>query len=301
MDRFECMTILIQVIEQGSFSAASRKLGMPLATVSRKVSELERHLGTKLLLRTTRRVALTDAGTAFVASARQILESLHEIERVAAGEFRAPRGQLVITAPVLFGRLHILPIVADFLAQYQEINVSLLFSDRTLHLIDDHVDMAVRIGELPDSRLVATKVGTMRTVVCASPELLTKYKIPRTPGDLGKFPIVNFGAVSPRSTWSFRGSKDRVLQELSIRPRLSVSTAEAAVWASVNSVGATRLFHYQCAEAVRNKALKLLLKDYEVQPVSVHLVHAARGELPSKMRVFLDFAADRLRKTLISL
>ena len=177
MDRLEAMAILLRVADRGSFSAASRELGVPLPTVSRKVNELERHLGTRLLVRTTRKVALTDAGATYAASARRILEEVDETERVAAGEFQVPRGELILTAPVFFGRLHILPIVTDFLAAFPEIDVRLVLSDRNLHLIADHVDMAVRIGTLPDSRLMATRVGTMRTVVCATPCLASEAMV----------------------------------------------------------------------------------------------------------------------------
>jgi DNA-binding transcriptional LysR family regulator len=167
MDRLEAMSIWMRVAETGSFSAASRQLGMPLATVSRKVGELEAHLGTKLLTRSTRKVALTEAGAIYLSSAKRILEDVDETERIAAGEFEHPRGELVLTAPVLFGRLHILPLVTDFLALHPDIRVRLVLSDRNLHLIDDHVDAALRIGPLPDSRMVATRIGSMRTVVCA--------------------------------------------------------------------------------------------------------------------------------------
>ena len=172
------MTILLRVVDTGSFSAASRELGVPLATVSRKVGELEAHLGTRLLTRTTRKVTMTDAGAAYVVSARRILNDVDETERVAAGEFHAPRGELVVTAPILFGRL--------------EINVRLVLADRNLHLLDDQVDMAVRIGDLPDSSMVATRIGSMRTVVCASPKLLAAHGIPRAPEDLAGLPSVSF-------------------------------------------------------------------------------------------------------------
>jgi DNA-binding transcriptional LysR family regulator len=301
MDRLEAMTILLKVVDKGSFSAAGRDLGVPLATVSRKVSELETHLGTRLLVRTTRKVALTDAGAGYVASARRILEEIDETERVAVGEFQAPRGELILTAPVFFGRLHILPIVTDFLAAYPEIDVRLLLSDRNLHLIDDHVDMAVRIGPLPDSGMVATRVGAMRTVVCASPKLLSAHAMPQSPKDLAALPCVRFDFLSSAPAWPFRlgGGTGRI--EVPIRPRLSVSTAEAAVWAAVQGVGVTRVLHYQCADAVRDGSLRILLAEFEVEPLPMHLMHAGRGALPSKMRVFLDFAADRLRERLASL
>ncbi|WP_307437013.1 LysR family transcriptional regulator [Labrys monachus] len=301
MDRLEAMRILLGVVDRGSFSAASRDLGLPLATVSRKVSELETHLGTRLLIRTTRKVATTDAGAVYAASARRILETIDETERVAAGEFHAPRGELVLTAPVLFGRLHILPVVAEFLAAYPQINVRLVLSDRNLHLIDDHVDMAARIGPLPDSGMVATRIGAMRTVVCASPELLAGHGDPTAPADLAALPIVNFDFLSPATAWPFRRKDDRASLEVPIRPRLSVSTAEAAVWAATRGVGVTRVLHYQCADALRDGSLRIILADFETEPLPVHLLHAGRGALPSKMRVFLDFAAARLRERLASL
>lgn len=298
MDRLEAMSLLLGVIERGSFTAASRHMRVPLATLSRKVSELEAHLGTKLLVRTTRKLALTDAGAAYLSAARRILEQVDEAERTAAGAFSTPRGELVLTAPVLFGRLQILPIVAEFLRTYPEINIRLLLSDRNLHLVEDHVDMAVRIGVLPDSSTIATRVGSMRRVVCVSPTLFAANGTPKTPEDLTKLPCVNFDFPSPRPTWRFHRERSSDVFDLPIQPRLSVSTAEAAVWAAAEGVGVTRVLQYQCAEAVRAGHLKLILEDFEPEPLPVHLLHAARGELPTKMRAFLDFAAARLRPRL---
>jgi DNA-binding transcriptional LysR family regulator len=298
MDRLEAMTILLRVADRGSFSAASRDLGVPLATVSRKVNELEQHLGTRLLVRTTRKVALTDAGATYVSSARRILD---ETERVAAGEFHVPRGELILTAPVFFGRLHVLPIVTAFLAAYPEINVRLLLADRNLHLIEDHVDMAVRIGSLPDSSMIATRVGSMRTVVCASPKLLDAHGVLKSPEDVAGLPCVHFEFLSPVSFWPFRLKDAKGATDVPIRPRLSVTTAEAAVWAASEGVGATRVLRYQCADAVRDGSLRIILAEFEVEPLPVHLLHAGRGALPTKARFFLDFAAQRLRARLSSL
>ena len=295
------MTAFLRVADRGSFSAASRDLRVPLATVSRKVNELETHLGAKLLVRTTRKVALTDAGALYVTAARRILEEIDEAERLAAGEFHAPRGELVVTAPVFFGRLHILPIVADFLAAYSEINVRLLLSDRNLQLADDHVDMAVRIGPLPDSSMVATRVGSIRTVVCASPQLLAAHGAPKSPQDLSALPCVSFDFQSPTATWPFRARDGRGSFDVAIRPRLSVSSAEAAVWAAARGVGVTRVLHYQCADALRDDSLQIILADFELEPVPVHLLHVGGGALPSKTRVFLDFVADRLKQGLRNL
>lgn len=301
MDRLEAMSILLRVADNGSFSAASRALGVPLATVSRKVSELESHLGTRLLVRTTRKVALTDAGAVYVASARRILDEIDETERVAAGEFHTPRGELLLTAPVLFGRLHILPVVAEFLAAYPEIDVRLLLSDRNLHLVEDHVDIAIRIGRLPDSGMIATQVGSMRTVVCASPKLLAGQRTPRSPEEITRLPCVNFETLAPSAIWTFRREGRRSATDIPIRPRLSVTTAEAAVWAACEGVGATRVLHYQCAEAVREGSLRIILANCEVDALPVHMLHAGGGALPSKVRVFFDFAVRRLREKLNAL
>jgi len=298
MDQLEAMKILLQVVRTGGFSAASKQSGIPLATVSRKVNELEKHLGTRLLTRTTRKVALTDTGATYAASARRILEEVDDAERVAAGEFHAPRGDLVLTAPLLFGRLHILPMVTAFLATYPQINIRLLLSDRNLHLVDDHIDMAVRIGPLPDSSLVATRVGSMRTVVCASPKLLAAHGEPKSPEKLVTFPCVSFDPLSPTSTWAFQRKDRKEINTVPIEPRLSVSTAEAAVWAAIQGVGATRVLHYQCADALRQRSLRTILTAFELEPLPIHLLHAGRGTLPSKMRLFLDFAAASLREQL---
>ncbi len=301
MDRLEAMAILLRVVERGSFTAASRELRLPLATVSRKVGELETHLGTRLLARTTRRLSLTDAGATYIAAAKRILEDVDETEKAAAGEFNAPRGELVLTAPVLLGRLHVLPVVAAFLAAYPEINVRLLLSDRNLHLIEDQVDIATRIGALPDSDLSATRIGSMRTVVCASPKLLAAHGIPKSPADLTRVPCVNFNALSSSATWRFSKKREAKALDIPITTRLAVSTAEAAVSAAIASVGVTRVLHYQCADAVRDGSLRIVLERYEIEPLPVHVLHARRTTLPTKTRVFLDFAVASLRARLASL
>ncbi|HEY3653867.1 MAG TPA: LysR family transcriptional regulator [Steroidobacteraceae bacterium] len=296
MDRFEAMSMLVTVTEMGSLSAAGRALKVPLATLSRKISDLETLLGTRLLIRTTRKLTLTDAGITYIAAARRILEQVEDAEQEAAGEFTAPKGELVITAPISFGRLHVLPVVADFLALFSEINVRLVLADRNVSLIDDHVDMAIRIGKLPDSSLVATQVGLMRTVVCASPALMNGRGVPRTPDDLLKLPCVTVDTPMPSPGWRFKAPGSGATLEITIVPRLSVTTTEAAAQAAIRSVGATRLLHYQVVEAVDAGALRIILDEFEPDPVPVNLVHASRGQMPLKMRRFLDFAAPRLRK-----
>ena len=290
--------MLVAVTETGSLSAAGRALKVPLATLSRKISDLETLLGTRLLIRTTRKLTPTEAGIAYVAAARRILEQVEEAEREAAGEFMAPKGELVITAPIQFGCLQVLPVVADFLALLPDINVRLVLTDRNVDLIDAHVDMAVRIGKLPDSSMVATQVGLMRTVVCASPALMDGRGVPRKPDDLLKLPCVTVDTPLLSPGWRFKAPGAASTFEVAVVPRLSVTTTEAAAQAAIRGVGITRLLHYQVAEAIEGGALRVILDSFEPDPVPVNLVHASRGQMPLKMRRFLDFAAPRLRDVL---
>src|ERR1700691_2119189 len=193
MDRFESMSTLLAAVEAGRLSAGARNLGMPLATGSRKVSELEAHLRTRLVNRTSRRLTLTDAGRSYVAACKRILEDIGEAERAAAGEYIAPRGDLMITAPIVFGRLHVLPVVVEFLKVYPDIDIRLALADRVVNLQQDAVDLAIRIGELPDSSLVATRVGSIRRVVCGSPAYFAARGTPKAPGDLGTHDCITFG------------------------------------------------------------------------------------------------------------
>src|SRR3546814_841202 len=186
MDRLEAMALLMNVVEEGSLSAAGRRLGMPLATVSRKLSDLEAHLKARLLNRSTRGLTLTDAGRDYLAACKRILEDVSEAERAAAGEFSEPRGELVITAPLVLGRMHVLPVIVEFLAAYPEIKVRLIQGDRIAHLLDEHIDLAVRVGEPPDSRLAATRIGAIRRVVCAHPGYFSTHGLPNVPRDLAR-------------------------------------------------------------------------------------------------------------------
>ncbi len=298
MDRLEAMALLKEVVDRGSLSAAGRSLRVPVPTLSRKISELETLLGARLLIRTTRSITLTDAGATYLSAARRILDEVDSAEREAAGEFTAPKGELVVTAPLEFGRRHVLPVVADFLALFPDITVRLLLVDRNVHLVDDHVDMAVRIGTLDDSALVATRIGAMRTVVCASPDLFAERAAPVSPQDLLHWPTIAVDTPLPKPGWRFRQPGSTSPIEIPVVPRLSVTTTEAAAQAAVLGVGVVRLLHYQAAEALEAGTLRLLLQDFELQPAPVHLVHAARGQMPLKMRRFLDFAKPRLRARL---
>lgn len=296
MDRLDAMALLREAVDAGSLSAAGRRLGVPLATVSRKVSDLERHLGTRLLNRSTRRLTLTDAGRSFVAACRRILEDVAEAERAAAGEYSAPKGELNLSAPIVFGRLHVLPVAMAFLKTYPDIDIRLMLSDRVVDLQEDRIDLAIRIGDLPDSSMVATRVGAIRRVVCASPAYLAAHGTPQHPKDLATHDCITFSGLMSAESWTFR--TDKADMAVAIRSRLIVNTAEAAIDAAIAGIGVTRVLSYQAARAVQAGDLVIALQAFEAAPSPVSLVHTAQPLLPQKLRAFLDFAAPRLRQAL---
>jgi DNA-binding transcriptional LysR family regulator len=293
MDRLESMSTLLAAVEAGSLSAASRKLRMPLATVSRKVSELEAHLRTRLVNRTNRRLTLTDAGRSYVAACKRILEDIGEAERAATGEYIAPRGDLIVTAPIVFGRLHVLPVAIEFLKAYPDINIRVALADRVVNLQEDDVDLAIRIGELPDSSLVATRVGAVHRVVCGSPAYFAARGTPKSPGELSAHDCITFDGLLSPDSWKFAVGKSTV--SVAIHSRLIVNTAEAAIDAAIAGVGVTRVLSYQVASALRAGTLALVLRKFEPPPWPVSLVYAGRGPVPLKLRAFIDFAAPRLK------
>jgi DNA-binding transcriptional LysR family regulator len=296
MDRFESMSTLLAAVEGGSLSAASRKLGMPLATVSRKVSELEAHLRTRLINRTSRRLMLTDAGRSYVAACKRILEDIGEAERAAAGEYMAPRGDLTVAAPIVFGRLHVLPVAIEFLKAYPDIDIRVALADRVVNLREDDIDLAIRIGDLPDSSLVATRVGAIRRVVCGSPAYFAQRGTPKSPGELSTHDCITFDGLMSPDAWKFAVGKSIV--SVAIHSRLTVNTAEAAIDAAIAGIGITRVLSYQVASALRAGTLALALREFEPTPWPVSLVYTGQGLLPLKLRAFLDFAAPRLKARL---
>jgi DNA-binding transcriptional LysR family regulator len=287
------MSILVAVVDAGSLSAAARRLGMPLATVSRKVAELESHLKTRLLHRTTRQLSLTEAGGSYLAACRRILEEIGEAERTATGEYAAPKGELTVTAPVVFGRLHVVPVVAEFLAHYPEIDVNLVLTDRVVHMMDEQVDVAVRIGELPDSTFMATAVGSVRRVICGSPSYFAAHGVPAKPRDLAAHDCITFEVLASKRAWAFGSGKSEL--SVPVHSRLAVNTAEAAITAATLGVGLVRVLSYQVADALRDQALRVVLDTFESSPLPVSLMHKGQTPLPLKLRAFLDFVAPRLR------
>jgi len=290
------MAVLLAVMDAGSLSAAGRKLGMPLATVSRKVTELENHLKVRLLTRSTRNLTLTDAGRGYVDACRRIMDDIEEAERAVTGEYSEPRGQLIVTAPLVFGRLHVVPIVTEFLQAYPEVNVHLMLGDRIVNLIEDRLDLAVRVGRLPDSGMIATNLGAIRRVTCASPDYLAAHGRPGEPRDLGAHQCVSFDFLAAASAWRFRIDGTEI--EVPVFPRLVVSTAEAAIDAAILGAGIANVLSYQVEAALRAAKLELVLQPFEPAPLPVHFLYSERGRLPLKLRALIDFAAPRLRARL---
>ena len=293
MDRLASMSVFVAVATAGSFSGASRELRMPLPTVSRKISELESHLDAKLLVRSTRKLVLTDVGESYLLACRRILEEVAEAERGATGEYNAPHGELLVTAPVVFGRLHVLPVAAEFLAAHPEVDLRLVLTDRPLSLIDEHLDLAVRIGELPDSSLVATRVGQTRTVVCASPGYLKKHGTPKSLAALAEHDCITFAALGGADEWRFRNG-----ESVRVHSRLVANTAEAAVDGALCGVGLARVLAYQIAASVKARKLAIVLDKFEPAPAPVSLLYVRERRLTGKLRAFLDFIAPRLRARL---
>lgn len=296
MDRLESMSVLVAAVEAGSLSGAGRQLGMPLATVSRKVSELEAQLKTRLLNRSSRKLTLTDAGQLYVAACRRILEDVEEAERAASGEYSAPKGSLIITTPIVFGRLHVLPIVIEFLMAYPDIDLRMVLADRVANLLEERLDLAVRIGELPESNLVATRVGSIRRIVCASPAYLAARRMPKRPADLHAHDCITFDGLASSEAWTFTTRKADA--PVAIHSRLIVNTAEAAIDAAIAGLGIARVLSYQVADAIASGKLVAVLRDFEPAPWPVSLVFARQRFLPQKLRVFLDCAAPRLKTAL---
>jgi DNA-binding transcriptional LysR family regulator len=296
MDRLEAMSTLLAVVEAGSLSAASRKLRTPLATVSRRVSELEAHLKTRLLNRSTRRLTLTDAGEAYIQACRRILDQLDEAEHLAAGEYRSPTGELTVAASMVFGRRHVVPVAAQFLEAYPEVLLRLRLADRVVNLQEEHVDIGIRIGALPDSSMMARQIGSVRVVVCASPAYLASRGRPETPHRLAEHDCVSHAGFTQADTWRFPIGGTVV--PVAVRSRLTVDAAEAVLDAGVAGAGIIRLYSYHVADAVKAGALTVLLEEFEPRPLPISIVYLGGALRPLKVRAFVDFAAPRLKAQL---
>ena len=297
MDRLEAMSIFLAVVEAGSLSSAARRQKTPLATVSRKISELESHLQTKLFNRSTRKVVLTEAGSSYVAACKRILADVTEAEYAASGAYAAPTGQLTVTAPVDLGRVHLIPILAEFLKAYPKIDVHLVLNDRVMSLSEEQIDVALRMGALPDCSLMALRLGAIRRVFCASPAYLAARGTPRTPNELAGHDCVSYTALLLPDVWRFPSDKTNLA--VRVHSRLVVSNAEAACEAARAGIGITPAAFHLIEEALEAGTLTTLLDDFEPPAWPVSLVYVAGRFLPIKLRAFLDFAAPRLKARLL--
>jgi DNA-binding transcriptional LysR family regulator len=295
MDRIDAMKVFVVALDEGSLAGAGRKLGRSPAAVSRAVAFLEGHLGVALLHRTTRSIQLSEAGKSYAAACRRMLTDLEEADTLAAGEGSTPRGTINLTAPVTSGEQVLRPLLDDFLDAYPTVSARLYLLDRTVNLIDEGIDVALRIAHLPDSSMVAVRVGEVRRIVVAAPSYLAEHPRIDEPGDLAKQQIIAMNN-SGVSSWSFPPADGSTIpRAVHFTPRLLVNSVLAAVASAVEGRGVTRPLSYQVAEHVRDGRLQVLLRSDEYAPLPVHIV-APEGRLSvPKVRAFVDFAVPRLR------
>lgn len=300
MDRLRAMNVFIAAAGAGSLSAAARQLGLPLTTVSRQLADLEAHVGAVLLARTTRTMALTDAGRNYLETCRRVLDDLDAAERAIAGKSGGLSGEIALTAPVMFGRLHVLPVAAEFLDRHPDVSVRFSLSDRIVDLAEEGFDAAVRIGALPDSSLIATKIGAVRFATCAAPAYLRKHGAPEAPKALLAHACVAFSPLPGGARWVFKsGAHGRIA--VRIAPRLVLNSVEAAIDASAAGLGVTRLLSYQVETALARKRLVPVLADYDDAEAPVHLVQRSLRLAKPHVRAFAAFAAEKLRARLANL
>jgi DNA-binding transcriptional LysR family regulator len=293
MDQLHLMKVFVAVGEEESFAAASRRIDLSPAAVTRAIAALEEELGVKLLARTTRNVRLTEAGQRYLDDTRNILASIAEANEAAAGVNAVPRGNLSITASVLFGRTFIMPCIVRYLQDFPEVDVSAYFLDRVVNLVDEGMDVAVRIGHLPDSNLKALRVGQVRRLLVASPDYLARHGTPEHPADLLRHTVIASTGLSPRVDWKFGAVDDPTMVRM--KPRLTVTSNDGAIAAAVSGLGVARLLSYQIGEELNAGRLKIILADYEESPWPVHILHRESKYGASKVRQFIDRLVVHLR------
>jgi len=295
MDRIDAMRVFVAALDQGSLAGAGRRLGRSPAAVSRAIAYLENYVGTPLLHRTTRAIKLSEAGERYAAACRRVLTDLEEADMLAAGESAAPRGLLSVTGPIVSGARILRPILDAYLEAQPAVKARLLLLDRKLNLVEEGIDVALRIGHLPDSSLIAIRVGEVRQVICAAPSYLASRPPIREPGDVAAHQIIAM-TVFGQDSWSFAPTEnDPDIRHVPIAPRLIVNTVEAAVGSAVEGHGLTRAFSYQVAEEVRDGKLALVLPEAESPALPVHIVTSEGRLSVPKVRTFVDFAVPRLK------
>jgi DNA-binding transcriptional LysR family regulator len=292
VDRFQEMKVLLAVTQAKSFGGGARLMGMSPSGVTRAIAALEARLGIALLARNSRTLRLPEAGRRYVEDCRRILLELEEAEALAAGSDLRARGSLTVTAPVMFGELFLIPLIAEYLALHPEVVVNALLVDRLVSMADEAVDVAIRIGQLPDGNIDALKVGEIRSVVCASPAFLDRVGRPAHPRDIQGAQVVMSSASRLLTQWQFNGSEDPVA--LTLQPRLVVSSNQAAINAARMGWGYTRVLSYQIAEAVAKGELEIVLAEFGTAPLPVHILCQSGRQMPARVRTFVDHCYSRL-------
>jgi DNA-binding transcriptional LysR family regulator len=296
MDRLEAMSVIVAVAEAGSISAASRRLKSPVATISRKVAELEARLKAQLFQRTSRRMALTDAGRSYIDACKRIIEQVEDAEREVSGEYRMPKGEMAVTAPWGLGHTHLLPQVVEFLDAYPDISLRLMLTDNVVNMTDENIDVAIRLGPLPESSMIAARLGSIRVVVCGSPSYLKTRGRPRKLGELARHDCITIDDHAAPAAWKFMsGNRPKMAP---IRSRLCVNTSEAAVLAAINGAGLARVMSYKMDSAMREGKLAIVLDEFEPEPLPVHILYPPHKPMPLKLRTFLNWMTPRLKDQL---
>lgn len=292
MDRWHAMQVFVRVADSGGFAESARQLSMSPPAVTRAVASLEDLIGARLFTRTTRQVKLTEVGVRYLNDCRRILADMAEAEAAVAGSHARPTGALTVTASVLFGQIYILPILTEYLDQNEGVVVRALFVDRITNMVDEGIDVAVRIGHLPDSSHSAIRVGSVRRVICGSPAYFQQHGEPRVPSDLAHHQVVAATSAWASSDWSFGGAGTSTV---TVRPRLFCNSNGGAISAAISGWGLTRLLSYQVGPALADGRLRTVLSEYEESPLPIHIVHPEGRRAPAKVRAFVDLAVDRLR------
>lgn len=294
MDHLHLMNVYVAVAEEQGFAAAARRLGMSPPAVTRAVASLEERLGVKLLNRTTRFVRTTEAGVRYLEDARRILADVDAANEAAAGINAEPRGHLAITAPVMFGQKYVMPGIVDYLQRYPDTEVDAVFLDRVVNLVEEGLDVGIRIGQLPDSSMRALRVGSVRVIVCASAGYVKRNRCPLRPEDIKEHTVITSSAGSLSQDWHFElEGAPRVVR---IHPRLTVTTNDAAIQAAREGFGITRLLSYQASEYLESGELEIMLEKYEPPALPVHIVHREGRLTSTKVRAFIDLIVERLRQ-----
>jgi DNA-binding transcriptional LysR family regulator len=297
MDRLSAMRVFVAVVDAQGFSAASRVLRMSVSTVSRKIAELEGHIGAQLLTRSTRKVVVTDSGRHYYEDILGILNAVEDAEHRVSGEYQQPKGHLTITAPTLFGRRIMLPITNRFMQIHHAITIRFKFTNAAVDLLAERINLGIRIGRLADSSMIAIQAGLIREIVCASPNYLSQFGRPRSPGELTGHQCITYALSNAPAEWLFKSAAG-TFQRVSIQAKLALNSVEGIVTAAEQDAGVAMSYSYQAARQIADGRLEIILRDYEVDPLPVNFIYPQGDLVPQKVRAFIDFAMPRVREHL---